>query len=104
MITDVSLVAYLVRVSLALAILSLCALFLVRCSRKRGGGVRDGAAVELLASLPVGKDVFFVVRCGPDVLAFTSGMAGARLMGRWKYHEWVHAGGSPEACRHENKE
>jgi len=58
-ITDVSLVAYLVRVSLALAILSLCALFLVRYSRKRGGGVRDGVAVELLASLPVGKDVFF---------------------------------------------
>lgn len=104
MVADVSLVAYLVRVSLALAILSLCALCLVRCSRKRGGGVRDGAAVELLASLPVGKDVFFVVRCGPDVLAFTSGATGSRLMGRWKYHDWVHAGDAPEACRHREEE
>lgn len=96
MITDPGLAAYLIRVSLALVVLSLLALFVVRCSRKRRQGVRDGVVVEILTSLPLGKDVFFVVRCGPDVLAFTSGAGGACLMGRWKYEEWVCAGGASE--------
>ena len=56
--------------------------------------VRDGVAVKLLTSLPLGKDVFFVVRCGPDVLAFTLGAGGACLMGRWKYEEWLNAQGA----------
>ena len=103
MATDISLVAYLVRVSLALAVLALCALFLVRCSKKRGRGVRDGVAVELLASLPVGRDVFFVVRCGPDVLAFTSGANGTCLMGRWKYEEWFCTETPSEASLREGK-
>ena len=49
--------------------------------------------MEILASLPLGKDVFFVVRCGPDVLAITSDPGGARLMGRWSYDRWIGAGG-----------
>lgn len=52
-------------------------------------------AVEVLSSLPLGKGVFFVVRCGPDVLAFTlSGSGGACLMGRWSYEEWRQAYGN----------
>ena len=87
-----SLVAYLLRVLIALAVLSLCAFLLVRGAGKRARRVSGDAAVELLASLPLGKDVFFVVRCGPDVLAFTSGGGGACLMGRWRYEEWSCAG------------
>ena len=94
-ISDPSLVAYLARVSLALVVLALSAVLLVRFVRGRRGGVRDDGAVKLLASLPVGKDVFFVLRCGPDVVAFTSGAGGTCLMGRWKYEEWVGAGNAP---------
>ena len=89
MIADPSLVTYLTRVSLALVLLMLSAALLVRFARRRREGVRDDGAVKLLASLPVGKDVFFVVRCGPDVLAFTSGGGGSRLMGRWTYEDWM---------------
>ena len=55
----------------------------------------DGAVVKLLASLPLGKDALFVVRCGPDVIAFTLGTGGACLMGRWRYEEWVCAKREP---------
>ena len=89
MIADPSLVSYLTRVSIALVVLALSAVLLVRFARRRCAGVRDDGAVKLLASLPVGKDVFFVVRCGPDVLAFTSGGGGSRLMGRWTYEDWM---------------
>jgi hypothetical protein len=42
-----------------------------------------------MTSLPLGRDVFFVLRCGPEVLALTSGHAGTRLIGRWKYEDWL---------------
>ncbi|MDR1875274.1 MAG: hypothetical protein LBQ90_09735 [Synergistaceae bacterium] len=42
-----------------------------------------------MASLPLGKDVFFVLRCGPEVFALTSGAGGTRLICRWKYEEWL---------------
>ena len=87
MITDPDFLSYLVRISLALCVLSLCAFFILRMRGR--SGVRGDAAVKLLASLPLGRDAFFVVRCGPDVLAFTSGTSGTCLMGRWKYEEWV---------------
>ena len=91
MTLDSGFVAYLLRVFVALAVLSLCAFFLVRSSKRKMQRETDGVAVKLLTSLPLGKDVFFVVRCGPDVLAFTSGAGGACLMGRWKYEEWLDA-------------
>ena len=94
MTVDSSLVAYLLRVFVALAILSLCGFFLVHSSKRKMQKVKDGMAVRLLTSLPLGKDVFFVVRCGPDVLAFTLGAGGACLMGRWKYEEWLNAQGA----------
>ena len=51
--------------------------------------MQGSACVKLMASLPLGKDVFFVLRCGPDVIALTSGNNGTRLIGRWKYEDWV---------------
>ena len=56
---------------------------------KNKGWMKQSTCVEVIASLPVGKDVFFVLRCGPDVFALTSGNAGTRLIGRWKYEEWI---------------
>ena len=45
--------------------------------------------MEILASLSLGKDDFFVVRCGPDVIAFITGAGGASVIGRWKYDDWI---------------
>ena len=84
-----SLVFYVLRVAIALAILSVGAFFFVRHAKSRGWVKQDGSFVDVIASLPIGKDVFFVLRCGPDVFAFTSGNSGARLVGRWKYEEWL---------------
>jgi hypothetical protein len=58
-------------------------------ARRKGWTGRKNAQIAVMASLPLGRDVFFVLRCGPEVFALTSGPSGARLMGRWKYEEWV---------------
>lgn len=91
MTADTSLTAYLLRVSLALAVLLAFAFFV---KRKFGRfnkiyGASGSHAVEILASLSLGKDVFFVIHCGPDIIALTSGASGASLVGRWKYDEWI---------------
>ena len=103
MAAESDLFVYLTRVLIALGVLSVSAIFLVRYSRKRIGLDGDGVSVKVLASLPVGRDVFFVVRCGPDVLAFTSGAGGSRLMGRWTYEDWVRSVGGRGSRQQEEK-
>lgn len=74
----------------ALVIMSLCALLLVRYSKKYQLRRNSTSAnVEILTSLRLSaRDIFFVVHCGPDVIAFTLGPGGTCLMGRWSYEEW----------------
>ena len=95
MAAEPELFVYLTRVLIALGVLSVFAFVLVRCAKKKNGADGEGVPVRVLTSLPVGKDVFCVLRCGPDVVAFTSGAGGTCLMGRWKYEEWVGAGNAP---------
>ena len=75
------------RIGLSLALLALAGCGAVLYARRRMPA-RSGGGLKVLASLPLGRDVLFLVRCGPDVLAITTGSAGARVIGRWKYEEW----------------
>ena len=87
-IEEPSLLFFLLRAILALAIMGVGMFFFVRHA-KRKGWITQNAHVEVIASLPIGKDVFFVLRCGPEVFALASGQAGTCLIGRWKYEEWL---------------
>ena len=94
MITEeISLFSYLVRVFLALGIMAGGAVIFVRLAKNRGWVKYNEAHVKIMASLPLGKDVFFVLRCGPEVFALSSGHTGTRVIGRWKYEEWLHLEG-----------
>lgn len=69
--------------------MSVCAVILVKYLKKHNLSVKGTSSVEILASLRLSaRDVFFVVHCGPDVIAFTLSSQGACLMGRWNYEEW----------------
>ena len=81
--------SFLLKMIIALAIMTVGAFFFVRYAKSKGWAKQNGAHVEVIASLPLGKDVFSVLRCGPDVFAIASGNAGTRLIGRWKYEEWL---------------
>lgn len=86
---EVALTSYLIRVVLALALMIAAAAIFVRMGKNKGWIKKTEAHVKIMASLPLGKDVFFVLQCGPEVFALTSGHAGTRLIGRWKYEEWI---------------
>lgn len=79
-----------IRAASVLAIMVLCGVILVRYSKRHNPGAKSTSSVEMLSSLRLtGRDIFFVVRCGPDVVAFTSGASGVCLIGRWSYEEWL---------------
>ena len=87
---EFGLLSYLARVALALALMGGVAVIFLSFAKRRGWVKQNEAYVKVMASLPLGKDVFFVLRCGPDVFALASGHTGTRVIGRWKYEEWLH--------------
>lgn len=69
--------------------MSACAYILVRYFKKNNSTLSGTREAEIITSLRLtGRDIFFVVRCGPDVIAFTVGNNGTCLLGRWSCDEW----------------
>ena len=57
--------------------------------------------VKILSSLRLtGRDMFFVVLRGHDVIAFVLTQTGACPLGRWNYKEWLK---DSEELREENE-
>ncbi|MBQ7543507.1 MAG: hypothetical protein IJT02_01035 [Synergistaceae bacterium] len=76
----------------ALIVMSACAYVLVRYAKKHNPQLNGTRGTEILSSLRLtGRDVFFVVRCGPEVIAFTVGASGTCVVGRWSYDDWLDA-------------
>ncbi|MBQ6972085.1 MAG: hypothetical protein IJP86_06980 [Synergistaceae bacterium] len=69
--------------------MALCAFVLTRYFRKNNPNAKGSRNVEVITSLRLSaRDIFLVIHCGPDVIAFTAGPQGSCLMGRWSYEEW----------------
>ena len=86
--SSLSLGAYLGKVILALVVLAVsCWLFL--CISKRKGWIQKGSdKLYIISSLSLGRDVFFIIRCGPEIIAVVTGHSGTKLMGKWKLEDW----------------
>ena len=78
-----------IRAVAALILMSAFAFVLVKFTKRKNLNAKDSRNVEIITSLRLSaRDIFLVVRCGPDVIAFTVGPHGSSLMGRWSYDEW----------------
>jgi len=59
------------------------------CVAKRKGWLQKGSdKLYIISSLSFGRDVFFVLRCGPEVIAIIVGPSGNSLVGRWSLEDW----------------
>lgn len=63
------------------------AFILVKFSAK---SKNNNANIKILASLHLtGRDIFYVIKCGSEVIAFVSGSAGFCNLGKWNYEDWL---------------
>ena len=80
-----------IRAVAVLIFMSFGALVLVKFFKKNSPNATGmPVRVKILSSLRLtGRDMFFVVLCGPDVIAFVLTQAGACPLGKWNYKEWL---------------
>ena len=81
-----------IRVIFILLVMSISAVIFVRYA-KRHNKISKNTDVEVLASLRLsGRDIFYVIKCGSQVIAFVSGSSGACKLGDWNYEDWIKNG------------
>jgi hypothetical protein len=86
--SSISLGAYLGKVILALVVMSFTCWLFLYISKRKGWLQKGSDKLYIISSLSIGRDVFFILRCGPEVIAVVTGHSGTRLMGRWKIEDW----------------
>ena len=84
---DAAFSGYVTRMVLALALLALLGYAAVKFLPGRlSAGARGH--IKVLGMLTVGREAVYVVKTGPEVVAFVSGRAGVTVLGRWSLEEW----------------
>jgi hypothetical protein len=84
---DAAFSEFAVKITLALAILGLLGYAAVKFlpGRLLAGGKGH---IKIIGAAGVGRDMLYIVKTGPDVVAFLSGRTGATILGRWGIEEW----------------
>ena len=84
---DTTLTGYITRMFLALFILGAVGYAAIKFLP---GKFRVGAQgrLKLVGALNLGRDVVYLVRVGPDVIALFAGKTGSTVLGRWSAEEW----------------
>ena len=78
---------YVTRMLLALAILGLLGYAAVKFLPGRWTSGARGH-IKVVGMLNVGRDMVYIVKTGPEVVAFISGRAGVTVLGRWSLEDW----------------
>jgi len=84
---DEALTGYVTRMILALLILGAAGYAAVKYLPGRFSASGKGH-LKVMGSLPLGRDMVYIVKTGPHVVAFFSGKTGQSVLGRWSLEEW----------------
>jgi hypothetical protein len=87
-LTDLSLSTYISKAVLALIVLAAAGYFFLYISKRKGWLHKNSDKLYVISSLPLGRDIFFIVRCGPEVIGIVTGPSGNRVVGRWSLEDW----------------
>jgi hypothetical protein len=93
------------RMAVALLLLGLLAYFMFKFLPGRLGLTPRGH-IRVISAVNLGRDTMYVVRLGPEVVAFLCGRAGSVVLGRWSAEEWEDyeaARFPPESSKQEEK-
>lgn len=84
---DANLAGYVARMFLALFILGAVGFAAVKVLPGKFRAAARGR-LKLVGALNLGRDVIYLVRVGPDVIALFAGRAGSTVLARWSAEEW----------------
>jgi hypothetical protein len=84
---DTMLAEFTTKMILAVAVLGLLGYAAVKFLPGRWGTGGHGH-IKVMGMLNVGRDMIYIVKTGPDVVAFVSGRTGPAVLGRWSLEEW----------------
>lgn len=84
---DATLTGYITRMFLALFILGAAGYAAVKFLPGKFRVAAQGR-LKLMGALNLGRDVVYLVRVGPDVIALFAGKTGSTVLGRWSAEEW----------------
>jgi hypothetical protein len=78
---------YVTRMLLALLIMGVLGYLAVKYLPARFASVSRGH-LRVISALSLGRDMVYVVKTGPDVVALLAGRNGSVVLGRWSLEEW----------------
>jgi hypothetical protein len=88
---DDTLSGYLMRILIAFALLGGAGYAAAKFLPKRFGWKAEGK-LRIMGAVSLGRDMVYVIRIGPDIVAVFSGKFGASVIGRWSPDEWDDVG------------
>ncbi|MDR1916552.1 MAG: hypothetical protein LBQ58_08270 [Synergistaceae bacterium] len=84
---DVSLTEYVAKMAIALVFFIVAGYALARYLPGRFG-MKAGRKLQLIAALALGRDMIYIVRTGPTVVALFVGKSSSTVIGSWSSEEW----------------
>ncbi|MDR3278971.1 MAG: hypothetical protein LBT23_00505 [Synergistaceae bacterium] len=84
---DNALTGYITRMILALMLLGAAGYAAVKYLPGKFG-ITGRGHLKLIGSMSLGRDMVYIVRTGPHVVAFYSGKTGSSVLGKWSLDEW----------------
>jgi hypothetical protein len=78
---------YVSRMILALLLLGALAYAAAKFLPGKFGAAARGR-VKVISAVNLGRDMLYIVKLGPEVVAFLSGRTGHAVLGRWPAEEW----------------
>jgi hypothetical protein len=78
---------YVTKMILALLLLCAAGYAAVKYLPGRLGG-RGARHLKVISAVSLGREMVYIVKTGPEIVALFSGKAGAVVLGRWSLEEW----------------
>ena len=75
------------RIIVAFLLLGVLAYFVLKFLPGRLGVMARGH-IKIIGAVNLGRDMMYIARLGPEVVAFLCGRAGSVILGRWSAEEW----------------
>jgi hypothetical protein len=84
---DAAFSGFAARIAIALLLFGVLAYFMFKFLPGRLGPMSRGH-IRIMGAVNLGRDMIYIARLGPEVVAFLCGRTGSVVLGRWSAEEW----------------